>query len=65
MAIITRYCSWWLSAEFGGRNNARVPNDVYEALPEAVKPLYRHRAEGLDNPFRAWGIYTLQRLYAK
>ena len=53
MAIITRYCSWWLSAEFGGRNNARVPNDVYEALPEAVKPLYRHRAEGLDNPFRA------------
>ena len=53
VAIITRYCPWWLSVEFGGRNNAVVPEEVYAALPDAVKPLYRHRARGLDNPFRA------------
>ena len=37
MAIITRYCPWWLSVEFGRRNNAIVPREAYEALPEAVK----------------------------
>ena len=52
MAIITRYCPWWLSVEVGGRNNAIVSRETYEVLPEAVKPLYRHRAEGEENPFR-------------
>ena len=52
VAIITRYCPWWLSVEFGGRNNAIVPRETYEALPEAVKPLYRHRAEGEVDAFR-------------
>ena len=52
VAVITRYCPWWLSLEFGGRNNAVVPREVYAALPETVKPLYRHRAEGEANPFR-------------
>jgi ectoine hydroxylase-related dioxygenase (phytanoyl-CoA dioxygenase family) len=53
VAIITRYCPWWLSVEFIGRNNAIVPRETFAALPEAVKPLYRHRAEGEENPFRA------------
>lgn len=53
VAVITRYCPWWLSVEFGRRNNAIVPAATYEALPENVKPLFRHRAEGMDNPFRA------------
>jgi len=53
VAVITRYCPWWLSVEFGRRNNAIVPKATYEALPETVKPLFRHRAEGLDNPFLA------------
>ena len=52
VAIITRYCPWWLSVEFGGRNNAIVPRATYEALPEAVKLLYRHRAEGAVDGFR-------------
>ncbi|MBT5872036.1 MAG: hypothetical protein HOH43_01345 [Candidatus Latescibacteria bacterium] len=51
VAVITRYCPWWLSVEFGGRNNAVVPVSVYNALHEDVKPLYRHRAEAQDNPF--------------
>ena len=51
VAIITRYCPWWLSVEFGGRNNAIVPRSTYEALPEEVKALYRHRAKGEENPF--------------
>ncbi len=53
VAIITRYCPWWLSVEFGGRNNAIVPRDAYDAFPDSVKQLYRHRAEGMDNPFLA------------
>ena len=52
VAIITRYCPWWLSVEFGRRNNAIVPREAYEALPEAVKMLYRHRAEGEVDVFR-------------
>ena len=52
VAIITRYCPWWLSVEFGGRNNAIVPRETYEALPEAVKPLYRYRAEREVDAFR-------------
>jgi ectoine hydroxylase-related dioxygenase (phytanoyl-CoA dioxygenase family) len=52
VAVITRYCPWWLSLEFGRRNNAIVPEATYDALPEAVKPLFRHQAEGMDNPFR-------------
>ena len=57
VAIITRYCPWWLSVEFGGRNNAIVPRETYEALPEAVKPLYRHRAEGEVDAFRGEGVF--------
>ncbi len=53
VAVITRYCPWWLSVEFGGRNNAVVPPEIYAALPDTVKPLYRHRAEDQDNPFLA------------
>lgn len=52
ITIITRYVPWWLSLEFGGRNLAIVPRAVYEAMPDPVKQLYRHRAEGVDNPLR-------------
>ena len=35
-----------LSVEFGGRNNAIVPREAYEALPEAVKPLLSASGRG-------------------
>ena len=47
--MVIRYGPWWLSAEYGGRNQAIVPREVYDSLPEKVKPLFRHRAEGVDN----------------
>ena len=49
VAIVVRYVPWWVSVEFGGRNNAVVPRQVYEAFPEDVKPLYRHRVDGVTN----------------
>ena len=49
VAIVVRYVPWWVSVEFGGRNNAIVPQHVYEAFPEDVKPLYRHRVDGVAN----------------
>jgi hypothetical protein len=49
VAIVVRYVPWWVSVEFGGRNNAIVPRQVYEAFPEDVKPLYRHRVDGVTN----------------
>ena len=49
VAIVVRYVPWWVSVEFGGRNNAIVPQEVYEAFPEEVKPLYRHRVDGIAN----------------
>lgn len=49
VAIVVRYVPWWVSVEFGGRNNAIVPRQVYEAFPEEVKPLYRHRVDGVAN----------------
>ena len=49
VAIVVRYVPWWVSVEFGGRNNAIVPRQVYEVFPEAVKPLYRHRVDGATN----------------
>ena len=49
VAIVVRYVPWWVSVEFGGRNNAVVPRQVYEAFPEDVKSLYRHRADGVPN----------------
>ena len=52
VTILARYSPWWLSLEFGGRNNAIVPRETYEAMPDAVKLLYRHRAEGEKDPIR-------------
>ena len=49
VAIVVRYVPWWVSVEFGGRNNAIVPRQVYEAFPEDVKLLYRHRVDGIAN----------------
>ena len=49
VAIVVRYVPWWVSVEFGGRNNAIVPRQVYEAFLEEVKPLYRHRVDGVTN----------------
>ena len=49
VAIVVRYVPWWVSVEFGGRNNAIVPRQVYEVFPEDVKPLYRHRVDGVEN----------------
>ena len=49
VAIVVRYVPWWVSVEFGGRNNAIVPRQVYEAFPEDVKRLYRHRVDGVAN----------------
>ena len=49
VAIVVRYVPWWVSVEFGGRNNAIVPRHVYEAFPDDVKPLYRHRVDGVAN----------------
>ena len=37
------YAPWWLSAEYGGRNQPIVPRATYEALPAKVKTLFRHR----------------------
>ena len=52
VTVLARYSPWWVSLEFGGRNQAFVPRTVYEALPDAVKVLYRHRVEGEENPIR-------------
>lgn len=49
VAIVVRYVPWWVSVEFGGRNNAIVPRQVYEMFPENVKPLYSHRVKGVTN----------------
>ena len=49
IALVVRYAPWWLSAEYGGRNQAIVPRATYEALPPKVKILFRHRAEGVEN----------------
>ena len=45
--MVVRYAPWWLSAEYGGRNQAIVPRDTYAALPAAVQTLFRHRAAGV------------------
>ncbi len=52
VTVLTRYSPWWLSLEFVGRNNAIVPRTTYESMPDAVKLLYRHRAEGEKDPLR-------------
>lgn len=52
VTILVRYSPWWLSLEFGGRNRAYIPRASYEAMPERVKLLYRHRAEGESDPIR-------------
>ncbi len=49
VTVLARYSPWWINLEFGGRNRAIVPRAVYEAMPDAVKVLYRHRAEGVEN----------------
>lgn len=54
VTMLTRYAPWWLSLEFGGRNNAMVPKDVFDAFPDSVKDLYRHRAEGENDPIRKY-----------
>ena len=45
VAVLTRFSPWWISLEFGGRNQAVVPRDAFEKFPDAVKDLYRHRVE--------------------
>ncbi len=52
VTVLARYSPWWLSLEFGGRNHAIVPRETYEAMPDEVKLLYRHRAEGQFDPIR-------------
>ena len=52
VAVLTRYSPWWMNLEFGGRNRAIVPRKTYETMPDAVKLLYRHRAEGESDPIR-------------
>jgi ectoine hydroxylase-related dioxygenase (phytanoyl-CoA dioxygenase family) len=52
VTILTRYLPWWISLEFGGRNRAMVPKDVFEKFPESVKDLYRHRVEGEEHLIR-------------
>lgn len=54
VTILTRYSPWWISLEFGGRNRATVPREIYNAFPDDVKDLYRHRVEGEENPIRGW-----------
>lgn len=54
VTVLTRFSPWWVSLEFGGRNRAVVPREIYEGLPDAVKLLYRHRVEGEDNPIRTF-----------
>ncbi len=49
VAMVVRYAPWWLSAEYGGRNQAIVPASTYAALPASVQTLFRHRAEGVPN----------------
>ena len=45
VAVLTRYSPWWMSLEFGARNQAFVPRDVFDKFPDTVKDLYRHRIE--------------------
>ena len=52
VTVLARYSPWWINLEFGGRNRAIVPRAVYEAMPDSVKALYRHRAEGVENPIQ-------------
>ena len=54
VTILTRYSPWWMNLEFGGRNRARVPREIFEQFPEGTKDLYRHRVEGEPNPIRRW-----------
>jgi len=54
VTILTRYSPWWLNLEFGGRNRARVPREIFEGFPEGVRDLYRHRVEGEGNPIKRW-----------
>lgn len=52
VTVLNRYAAWWLSLEFGGRNRAIIPRVTYDAMPDRVKLLYRHRAEGEFDPIR-------------
>ena len=61
VTVLARYSPWWLGLEFGGRNNAIVPRETYKAMPDAVKLLYRHRAEGQSDPIRHTHAFKSQR----
>ena len=52
VTVLNRYVAWWLNLEFGGRNRATIPRETYDAMPDRVKLLYRHRAEGEFDPIR-------------
>jgi hypothetical protein len=48
VCVVVRYAPWWLSAEYGGRNQSIIPAESFDALSPAVQTLFRHRAEHAD-----------------
>ena len=60
VAAVASIAPWWLCCEFGGRPRAVVPRQVYDAMPPAAQPLFRHRVEGVGDliqqprPFDGW-----------
>jgi ectoine hydroxylase-related dioxygenase (phytanoyl-CoA dioxygenase family) len=49
VCVVARYAPWWLSTEYGGRNQSIVPAETFNALPPGVQTLFRHRAENADS----------------
>ncbi len=42
-SVVARYSPWWLSTEYGKRNAAFVPADIFDRFPQPLQELYAHR----------------------
>ena len=42
-SVVARYSPWWLSTEYGKRNAAFVPADIFDSFPQPLQELYAHR----------------------
>lgn len=51
VAMVARYCPWWVTAEFGWGDGAQewVPRPVFERMGPALQALVRHRTCGVPD----------------